>query len=129
MGELSGVKASTERPCTGVWSDSGTVDLTLEGVTKHTALSWIEGVIDLGKRKGRDRCIPRDYNPFFTLNLLWLSHGVKMVCDECHETKDKQKYDDTCDSCVMKIMGKMWREEIKPNIEGFIKQVKEMNDG
>ncbi len=50
MGELSGVKAPTERPCWGQWSGSGTVDLGLEDPNKHTALSWIDGVIDLGKR-------------------------------------------------------------------------------
>lgn len=74
-GELSGVKAPFESPCMGMWSDSGTEGLTLEGVIKHSALSWVEGLIDSGKRKEIRPCLSEGLNPFFALNL-WVNHNA-----------------------------------------------------
>lgn len=50
-----------------------------------------------------------------------------MTCEECHDEKPDQKYDDVCDACVRKMMKTLWEEKVRPSTESFLDQIK--NDG
>lgn len=51
-----------------------------------------------------------------------------MKCDECNETKENQKYEDTCDICVMRMMKELWDQKVKPLIKGTIQAFKDRDN-